>query len=416
MTPEVEDDCGCTRRGLLVGAGAMAAAAVTEVATPRMAFAASPAQRGDLLVVVSLRGGADGLSLVPPIGDPAYVSARPDIAVHASQALRLDRTFGLHPGLASLMPLWHQRQLAVVHAVGDSDGTRSHFEATDAMERGVNVSNRTSTGWVDRYLTARGLRSGEFPALAIGSQTPAALRGPAPDFTVTDVERLRVQVPDSRRAATETALAQMYAGVAGPYADAARGTLSALRKLAPLRGAPYVPRQGATYPADGLGYALRQVAQVARADVGLEVACVDAGGWDMHEGMGTAGAGYAHDLIQRLGQALSAFARDLGPLLATTTLVTMSEFGRRVAQNGSGGVDHGHGSSMIVLGGGIRGGRVYGRWPGLGAKQLDDGDLRATTDYRDVLGELVHRRLGGRGLGTVFPDHRPRELGLACQR
>ena len=176
------------------------------------------------------------------------------------------------------------------------------------------------------------------------------------------------------------------------------------------------PAPAGTYPADGLGASLRQVAQVARAGVGLQVACVTGGGWDMHEGMGSGAAGYAHDQVARLGQALAAFAHDLGPLLATTTVVTVSEFGRRVAQNSSGGVDHGHGSAWLVLGGGIRGGRVYGRWPGLAARHLDDGDLRVTTDYRDVLGELAQRRLGVAGTRRVFPDHRPRPLGLARQR
>jgi uncharacterized protein (DUF1501 family) len=414
--PDIDEQCGCTRRRLLKGAGAVAATSMLELATPRMAFASTTTRRGDLLVVVSLRGGADGLTLVPPLADGDYERARPDVAVRPSQAAHLDRSFGLHPGLATLLPLWRARQLAVVHAVGDSDGTRSHFEATDAMERGVNVASRTSTGWVDRYLTTRGLRSGQFPALAIGNQTPVSLHGPAPDLTVTDVQSLRVQVSEARRRDTERALGEMYAAVGGAYADAARETLGALRRLAPLRRAPYVPREGVHYPDDALGHALKQVAAVARAGVGLGVACVEGGGWDTHEGMGTGAGGYAHDLISRLGQALAAFARDLGPLFAETTIVTLSEFGRRVAQNGSGGLDHGHGSAMLVMGGGIRGGRVYGQWPGLATHRLDDGDLRATTDYRDVLGELVTRRLGGGRLPDVFPDHRVRPLGLARQR
>ncbi|MEO6205691.1 MAG: DUF1501 domain-containing protein, partial [Mycobacteriales bacterium] len=331
-------DLICTRRRLLTGLGLAAGVVAVDTAMPRLAFAASPA-RGDLLVVVSLRGGADGLSLVPPIGDPSYLTARPSIGVTSEQALRLDRTFGLHPGLKPLLPYWSDRRLAIVQAVGDKDGTRSHFEATDAMERGVDVSSGVTTGWIDRYLTVRGLRSTDFPSLAIGSSPPGTLAGPAPDLTTQDVRNLGIRVAKAKRPAIEQALGQMYAGLGGPVASAARGTLSALAAFAPFREVDYQPRGGAVYPADGLGYALKQVAQVARAGIGLEVATVDGGGWDTHEGMGGAGGGYMATQVGRLGQALAAFAADLGPLLATTTIVTVSEFGRRVAQNGSGGVD-----------------------------------------------------------------------------
>jgi uncharacterized protein (DUF1501 family) len=284
------------------------------------------------------------------------------------------------------------------------------------MERGVNIANPVGTGWVDRLMVNRGLRSGDFPALSVG-RTSGALAGGAPAISTWDVRNIRIQVAAARQRATEQAMAQMYAGVSGPVGDAARTTLGALRQFERFRGQTHRPRTGASYPTDGLGNSLAQVAQVARAGVGLEVACVTGYGWDTHEGMGGASPGtYMTDLVTRLGKAIAAFAADLGPLLASTTIVTMSEFGRRVGQNGSNGVDHGHGSAMLVLGGGIRGGKVYGRWPGLAPAQLDDGDLRVTTDYRDVLGELVHRRLGARSVRAVFPDHRPRELGLARQR
>jgi uncharacterized protein (DUF1501 family) len=408
-------DLACTRRRLLTAAGAVAGLGALDVAAPRMAFA-SGRQRGDLLVVITLQGGADGLSLVPPLADSHYISSRPDIAVRPSQAIHLDRSFGLHPGLAPLLPLWKKHQLAVVHAVGDSDGTRSHFEATDAMERGVNVASTIGSGWIDRYLVARGLESGAFPALAIGSEPAGALAGVAPSLNTVDVGALGIQVNPSRQSPTQLALAQMYAGLSGPVGAAGRDTLSAVRKFARFRESAYEPRAGVTYPDDAFGGALGQVARVARGGVGLEVACVTAPGWDTHVGMGGAASGNMYELVSRLGAAIAAFAKDLGPLMATTTIVTMSEFGRRVNQNGSNGVDHGHGSAMLVVGGGIRGGKVYGRWPGLAPKQLEDGDLRVTTDYRDVLGEIVHRRLGGRALNQVFPDHRPRELGLARQR
>ncbi len=417
-TPITEcEDLACTRRRLLTGAGVLGGLGALELATPRLAFAGSARTDTDLLLVVTLRGGADGLSLVPPVSDHDYFRARPTIAVPQSKALPLDAHFGLHPALAPLMPYWHSRQLAVVHAVGDSDGTRSHFEATDAMERGVNLSNGTQTGWVDRLMYARGLSTKDFPAVAIGAP-PGTLRGGVPAFSMTSVSDVRVQVGSQATHRTEAALGQMYAGISGPNAAAARQTLDALHRLAPYRDKDYVPRAGVTYPADYFSHGLAQIAEIARAGLGLEVATIDGpGGWDMHEGLGSATSGVFHDNAAALANGLAAFCRDLGPMLARTTIITVSEFGRRVAQNGSAGVDHGHGSSMLVLGGGIRGGRVYGRWPGLGAKQLDDGDLRPTTDYRDVLGELVHRRLGGaRALSTVFPDHRPHELGLARQR
>jgi uncharacterized protein (DUF1501 family) len=406
-------DLVCTRRRLLALAGLGAGAAALDVVAPTMAFAATPGA-ADLLVVVTLSGGADGLTLVPPLHDPGYAAARPDVAVRASQAIALDRSFGLHPGLRPLLPYWQRKQLAVVHAVGDSDGTRSHFEATDAMDRGVNLGTGVSTGWIDRVLTERGLRRNGFPALAIGGRSPGTLNGPAPDLATWNVDAVQVEVTSGRAAVAQRALSDMYAGLAGPVADSGRQTLASLAAFARVR--THKPRPSGSYPNDQLGGSLKQIAEVARAGVGLEVACVAGGGWDMHEGMGGAASGYAHDQVARLGQALAAFAHDLGPLLATTTIVTVSEFGRRVAQNSSGGVDHGHGSAWLVLGGGIRGGRVYGRWPGLGARQLDDGDLRVTTDYRDVLGELVQRRLGVASTRQVFPDHRPRPLGLARQR
>jgi uncharacterized protein (DUF1501 family) len=412
VTEECED-AGCSRRRLLTLAGVAAGATALEVAAPTMAFASTPGS-ADLLVVITLAGGADGLSLVPPLHDPGYASARPDVAVRASNAIPLDRSFGLHPGLRPLLPYWHRKQLAVVHAVGDSDGTRSHFEATAAMDRGVNLSSSVRTGWVDRHLTERGLKRGAFPALAIGPRSPGTLTGPAPDLSTWNVSDVRVHAADGRNGSAEHALSDLYAGLSGPVAVAARETLGSLRSFARVREHPVTLSR--SYPADALGNGLKQVAQVARARVGLQVACVSGYGWDMHAGMGSSGGGVAHDQISRLGQALAAFAHDLGPLLATTTIITVSEFGRRVAQNSSGGLDHGHGSAWLLLGGGIRGGRVYGRWPGLAPRHLDDGDLRVTTDYRDVLGEVVHRRLGGRDWRAVFPDHRPRYLGVARQR
>jgi uncharacterized protein (DUF1501 family) len=405
-------DLVCTRRRLLAAAGVGVGALALDVAAPTMAFA-SGATAGDLLVVVTLGGGADGMTLVPPLLDKGYLAARPTTGIQARSALALDRSFGLHPGLAPLMPYWKRRQLAVVHAVGDKDGSRSHFEATDAMERGINAGTAVRTGWLDRHLEVRGLTAMRFPALSVSPRLPASLTGLAPSIATTNVRDVKIHAAADQEKAAQRALTRMYAGLGGPVATAAQTTLSAVGRLTPLRTATPT---ATGYPATDLAAQLQQVALVAKAGVGLEVASVSLGGWDTHAGMGTATTGYMHDLVLGLGQALAAFAADLGPRFATTTVVTLSEFGRRVTENGSNGLDHGHGSSMLVMGGGIRGGRVYGRWPGLAAAQLDDGDLRVTTDYRDVLGELVLRRLDGGPLSRVFPDHRPTLLGLAKQR
>ena len=408
--------CGPTRRGLLSGAAALAGLGLLEVGSAQYAFAAGGRPRGDLLVVVSQRGGADGLTLCPPVGDPAYLPARPTIGVTARDALSLDRMFGFHPRMAPLMPFWHSGQLAVVQAVGDADGSRSHFDAIDAMERGIDASMSSSTGWLDRHLEVRGVQPGDFPALAIGTSTPISLRGPAPALSLVSVSDARVHCPPALVPDVERTLGGMYEGFAGPVGDAGRGTLDALRRLAPFRDRPYHPGGGATYPANELGRALSQVAQVARAGVGLEVACVDYGGWDTHTAMGTTGSGAMSDLVGSFASALAAFATDLGPLMRSVTLVTLTEFGRRVAENSSNGVDHGHGGMMLAMGGGIRGGRVYGRWPGLATKDLEQGDLKATTDYRDVLAEVVRRRLGNSRVDEVFPGHRATELGLTRAR
>jgi len=411
MSPTTEcEDLVCTRRRLLSAAGIGLGALALDVVAPAMAFAQGAAT-GDLLVVVTLGGGADGMTLVPPLLDKGYLAARPTTGIPARSALRLDRSFGLHPGLAPLMPYWKSGRLAVVHAVGDQDGTRSHFEATDAMERGINAGTEVRTGWLDRHLEVRGLRSVRFPALSVSPRLPGSLAGVAPSIATTNIRNVRIHAAQEK--AAQRALTRMYDGLPGPIASSAQTTLSAIDRLTPLRTAPATTTG---YPATDLANQLQQVALVAKAGVGLEVACVSIGGWDTHAGMGTPTTGYMHDLVLGFGQALAAFMKDLGPRMATTTIVTLSEFGRRVSENGSNGLDHGHGSSMLVMGGGIRGGKVYGRWPGLAASQLEDGDLRVTTDYRDVLGELVLRRLGGGPLSRVFPDHRPSLLGLATQR
>ena len=407
---------GLSRRGLLAAAGIAGAATLLDGPGRRYAFAAG-APVGDTLICVFLRGGIDGLSAVAPIGDPSYAARRPTIAVPPDEALRLDRMFGLHPRMAPLKPVWDRKDLAIVVAAGDPDGTRSHFDAEDAMERGVAGGDSVFTGWIDRHFTSRAQGQPAFPSVAIGNRLPTSLRGPAQDIVMRSASDFRLDVPAAAEAKVERALAELHSGFRHASATQAKETLRSIRQLAARRGKTYVPAEGATYPATEFGRALQEIAQLIKARVGLEAACVDLGGWDMHSGMGTTENGLMATQLDELASGLGAFYTDLGALMATTTIVTMSEFGRTVAENGSQGTDHGYGNAMFVMGGGIRGGKVYGRWPGLAKDKLDkQGDLVVTTDYRDVLAEVVRQRMRNGRLSEVFPRYRPRAIGFADPR
>ncbi|HVE64877.1 MAG TPA: DUF1501 domain-containing protein [Mycobacteriales bacterium] len=414
---ESADRRGITRRGLLAAAGLAGAATALDL-TPgrRYAFAAG-APVGDTLLCVFLRGGMDGLSAVPPIGDPGYAARRPTIAVSESEALRLDRTFGFHPRMAPLKEVWDRKDLAVIVAAGDPDGTRSHFEAEDAMERGVAGGDSVFTGWIDRHFTSRAEGQPPFPSVAIGYRLPTSFRGPAQDIVMRSASDFRLNVPEASEARVERALGDLHSGFTSSSGTQAKETLRAIRLLASRRGVTYEPANGATYPASEFGRALQEIAQLIKARVGLEAATLDLNGWDMHSAMGTPDSGLMADHLEDFAGGLGAFYTDLGPLMATTTVVTMSEFGRTVAENGSNGTDHGHGNVMFAMGGGIRGGKIYGQWPTLEKAELDkQGDLRATTDYRDVLAEIVRQRMRNGRLSEVFPRYRPRALGFAEPR
>jgi len=350
------------------------------------------------LVVVFLRGGADGLALVPPIGDDAYHLARPTLGVRARDAIRLDDRFSLHPRLAPLAPLFHDGTLGVVHAVGSDDTTRSHFEAQDLMEHGGDGGG----GWLGRFLRERnGAQPGALSAVALGEEFPESLRG-APSVTVMrSLDDFAVDHDDEPML---RALESLYdadtLALGGRLAPAARDTLAALRRLTQLRASPLRPRAGADYPADDFGRDLAQVARLIKGRVGVAVATVDLGGWDSHVAQGT----LIEPLMERLARGLAAFHHDLGrEALAGVTVVVMTEFGRRVAENASFGTDHGRGSMMLVLGDGAEGGRVRARWPGLESKLLDGpGDVPVTTDYREVLAPLLARH-GARAVARIFP-------------
>ncbi len=416
----VVEACGCapvTRRKLLAAgaAGAFAGLVGDQLAT-QLAFAADSSYAGDVLVLLSLRGGFDGLSAVVPAGDRAYYAARPDIAVPKARLLGGDAMFGLHPALAPLLPFWKAGTLGAVQAVGQPAPNRSHFSAMEELERAA-PGTTLRTGWLDR-MTGRLGADHPFDAVSVGSVRPArVLAGPAPSLGLGSVDDFVLSGEDKSRPMAAT-MAALYAGAPDALAQTTAMTTGALATAGRLRNAGYQPAGGAAYPDTELGAALRDVARLIKADVGLLSATLDSGDWDMHENLGTAAPGKRmYDHLADLAKALAAFATDLGRTgLARVTLVTISEFGRRVGQNGSGGLDHGYGNAMLVLGGGVRGGQVHGRWPGLAAAQLVDGDLAVTTDYRAVIGEILRARCGIGDVTSVFPGVKASSLGLVRAR
>ncbi len=397
-----------TRRALLKG-GACALAAVA--APPRfLARAAAAADaRKKVLVAVFQRGAVDGLSMIVPHGDRDYAGARASIAIRppragdAGAALDLDGFFGAHPALAPLVPLWHSRALAVVHACGSPDATRSHFDAQDYMESGTPGVKSTPNGWLARAASNLPAARSPFRAVALGPTLPRALRGDAGAISVASLDRFDV------RALAETAVARkgfesLYAqGVQDLLHGTGRETFEAVRMLKSANAARLTPANGAAYPRSRLGDALRQIAQLVRSDVGLEIGFADADGWDTHVGQG-AEQGQLANRLGDLAGALAAFAQDLGDRMADVVVLTMSEFGRTVAENGNRGTDHGHATAMLVYGGGVRGGKVYGRWPGLARERLFEGrDLAVTTDFRALFGEVAARQLGIAKPAALFP-------------
>ncbi len=414
------DTGGLSRRSFLGHVGALGAAGVVtsivgSESSLQLAFA-EPGYSGDTLVLLSLRGGFDGLSAVVPIGDPAYAATRPTIGIPASRLLPLDSMFGLHPALAPLQPLYSAGLLAFVHAVGQPTRTRSHFAAMQAMENAAPGST-LRTGWIDRMVGAGGPAT-TFSAVAVGTGgAPASMIGPNPELVLNTVDTFTLTSPGT---ATEqqrwaTAVGALYSTGPAELKTTALATLAAAATTSQLRSQGYSPAGGAVYPAGELGDALREVARLVKAGLGLRTATVDVGDWDMHAGLGSSDRGWMFDRLTNLGQALAAFATDLGEKFSDVTLVTLSEFGRRVVENGSGGLDHGHGNLCMMLGGGVVGGRVFGRWPGLAVDQLDDGDLAGTTDYRTILAEILEKR-ARLNSNEVFPGLAADRLGAVRPR
>jgi uncharacterized protein (DUF1501 family) len=401
-------DKGFTRRRVIAGAGAVGVAALgTQIVTTRYSFA-DPATNTRTLVVVFLRGGMDGLSVVVPSGDPNLLKARPSIGIQAAALLPGDSRFGLHPQLAPLLPFWQAGSMAAVHAISSPDVSRSHFQAQECFERGT-ATVATRTGWLDRALTAMGPGS-TFRAIAEGESTPRSMVGIEQKLVLDGIEAFDLRSTGSSRDKTIAALQALYTGFDHPAAVFASTTLAALNSAHKIATTPYKPV--APYPGGGFANRLRDVARLVKSKVGLRVATIDLGGWDMHTNLGNVNGGDMRNNLDGFAKALAAFATDLGPSLSDVTLVTMTEFGRRVQENGNAGLDHGRGGLMMLLGGGLVGGQVHGKWPGLAAAALDNGDLAGPNDYRDVLGEVLQRGFGVGDLSKIFPDHAYTRIGV----
>jgi uncharacterized protein (DUF1501 family) len=366
--------------------------------------------RRRVLVAVFQRGAVDGLNMVVPFGERAYYAGRPSIAIATPNrpdgAIDLDGFFGLHPRMAPLAALFSRGELAIVHAAGSQHDTRSHFDAQDYMESGTPGVKNTRDGWLNRYLHAREhAEASPFRAVALAPALPRALQGAAPALAIGRLGQFGVR-PGASSGAMSASFEAQYAEAADSLlGPTGREAFEAVRMLeqADIGG---TPAGGAEYPRSGFGEAMRQIAQLVSADVGLEVAFAELGQWDHHANEGGA-AGQLANRLDDFARGIAAFTTDLGDRMSDVVVITMSEFGRAVRENGNRGTDHGHGNAMLVVGGPVKGGRVYGRWPGLERENLWQGrDLAVTTDFRDVFAEVVTGHLGATDISRVFPGHR----------
>jgi uncharacterized protein (DUF1501 family) len=373
----------------------------------RAAFGSvEPDARPKRLVVIFQRGAADGLNIVVPHGEPAYYAMRPSINIPRKEVLDLDGFFGLHPSLAALQPIWNQKHLAIVHAAGSPDPTRSHFDAQDFMESGTPGLKATNDGWLNRTLRSlpASPENSVFRAIALGPALPRILTGAERAVAVNNINDFGV----GGRNANATPIANTFEAMYEQSVDSVlhgtgQETFDAVKMLKAADPAKYKPAPGAEYPRGRFGDSLKQLAQLIKANLGVQVAFADMGGWDHHVNEGST-QGQIANVLREFSQSLSAFWIDLGNLAEDTIVVTMSEFGRTARENGNRGTDHGHANVMFVMGGPVKGGRVYGPWPGLEQAQLYEGrDLAVTTDFRRVLGEAVAKHLGNARLEQVFP-------------
>jgi uncharacterized protein (DUF1501 family) len=387
---------------------AMVGVGSTPLWLSRALYAAdAPAPRKKVLVAIFQRGAVDGLNVVVPHGEKRYYEMRPTIAIPrpngtADAAIDLDGMFGLHPSLSALKPIYDAGHLAIVEAVGSPDPTRSHFDAQDYMESGTPGLKATGDGWLNRALPPETGKVSPVRAISLGAALPRALRGHNDAVAINNLSEFQV-----KDAPSAMGFESMYGGSADKVLNGTgRETFEAVKLVQAIQKQTYNPANGAKYPNGRLGQSLMQIARLIKSNVGLEVAFTDVGGWDTH--VNEVGAkptqGQLANLLTNFGDSLAAFYQDLGDRMTDVTVVTMSEFGRTAKENGNRGTDHGHANVMFAFGGGVRGGKVYGDWPGLEPEQLyENRDLNLTTDFRDVLGELVVKRLGNRDMAKVFP-------------
>jgi uncharacterized protein (DUF1501 family) len=387
---------------------------------PKMAFAQEGSRSNkDVLVVIFQRGGMDGLNAVVPYGEGSnYYDRRPTIAIAEPNssdygAIDIDGFFGFHPSLRPLVDIYNEGQLNIIHASGLTNSTRSHFDAMEYMERGIPGDKMTPTGWISRHLsTASWQNDSPFRAIGMGAIVPTSLRGPQSALALRSIGDFHLQGREDMLVNVQRTLTGLYtvetAGDAlGMQANDVFRTMGFLEELS---GSDYLPENGAQYPDSGYGMGLSQIAQLIKADVGLEVACVDIGGWDTHDYQGGA-EGAMSQLLDEFSRGLAAFYNDLHDQMTNVTVVTMSEFGRTTIENANEGTDHGRASVMFVMGGGATGG-MYADWKGLNDEALDEGDLAVTTDYRDVISEILMKRVGNNAVDQIFPNHTFTDHGL----
>src|SRR5271169_90033 len=400
-----------TRRAFMKG-GAMAVVGASAVPTflrrSVLAQATNAQAEGKKLVVIFQLGAADGLNIVVPHAESNYYQLRPTIAIPQNQLIDLDGFFGLHPAMQSFKPLFDQGHLAMVQAAGSPDTTRSHFDAQDYMESGTPGVKATPDGWLNRALQAEDLRRPAnhtaFRAVALGSQVPRTLQGKISAVAVNRVQDFAVAGKNPNAAPISSAFEAMYAdSVDSVLHGTGQETFEAVKMLKAADPAHYKPGPDANYPNGAFGDNMKQIAQLLKASLGVEAAFTDIGGWDTHQNQGNA-TGQLANRLKEFSEGIAAFWTDMGDQAQDVVVVTMSEFGRTARQNGTAGTDHGHANVMFVLGGPVKGGKVYGKWPGLSDEHLHEGrDLAITTDFRQVLGEAAYKTLGARNLELVFP-------------
>jgi uncharacterized protein (DUF1501 family) len=366
--------------------------------------------KGKTLVCLFQRGAADGLNVVVPHGEKAYYDMRPTIAVarpgQAAGAIDLDGFFGLHPSLAPLKPLWDQKLLAPIHAVGSPSTSRSHFDAQDFMETGTPDVKGTSDGWLNRLLSVEGTcqqcEAAPFRAIAMTPQTPRILEGPSETVAMSSLGEFSVRATGSEAERLE---ALYRTGSADLVHGTGKEMFDAVKMLHSANPQQYAPRNNAQYPKTQFGQRLMQIAQLIKSNVGLEVAFADVGGWDTHVNQGN-GTGQLAGRLDDFARSVAAFTQDLGDQMNDVLVLTMSEFGRTAHENGNRGTDHGHATAFFALGGGVKGGKVYGKWPGLAPDQLNEGrDLKLTTDFRTVFSEVAVKHLGATRVEKIFPGY-----------